>query len=150
MGAIDPLILLGLGIGAKNELDTRHEVHHHHHHDDNHSSDDQHHDHTYEQGHDEFDSFVFELPEITAPNTAVEKIADVIRRFGALCLKGFAAVAGKPMRLGIQANGPHFDSAFDRPLTVEKPRATRLVVTGEAGPARAGTDRAGIEAGLKA
>ena len=145
MGAIDPSILLGLGIGAEDDLDARHEVHHHHHHDDDHHDDDHHHDHEHEHGHDEFDSFVVELPEITDPNAAVEKIADVIRQFGVLRLKGFAAVAGKPMRLVIQAVGPRVDSYFDRPLTADEPRATRLVVIGEAG-----LDRTAIEAALKA
>ncbi|MDG1971866.1 MAG: GTP-binding protein, partial [Paracoccaceae bacterium] len=69
----------------------------------------------------------------------------VIRQFGVLRLKGFAAVAGKPMRLVIQAVGPRVDSYFDRPLTADEPRATRLVVIGEAG-----LDRTAIEAALKA
>ena len=143
MGAIDPSILLGLGVGAEDDLDARHEVHHHHHDDDD--DQDHPHDHEHEHGHDEFESFTIDLSEITDPNAAVEKIADVIRRFGVLRLKGFASVAGKPMRLVIQAVGPRVDSYFDRPLRADEPRKTRLVVIGEAG-----LDRPGIEAALAA
>ncbi|MEM7268702.1 MAG: cobalamin biosynthesis protein CobW [Pseudomonadota bacterium] len=142
MGVVDPAVLLGLSIGAEDDLESRHEVHHHHHHDDDHD-DDHHHDHEHEHGHDEFESFVVDLPEIADPNAAVEKIADVIRQFGILRLKGFAAVAGKPMRLVIQAVGPRVDSYFDRPFAADEPRSTRLVVIGQAG-----LDRAGIETAL--
>ena len=61
-----------------------------------------------------------------------------------LRLKGFAAVAGKPLRLVIQAVGPRIDSYFDQPIGADEVRATRLVVIGQAG-----LDRAGIEAALK-
>lgn len=152
MGAIDPAVLLGLGIGAEDDLDARHEVHHgHHHHDDDHHDhdDDHHHDHDHSHehahGHDEFESFIVELPEIADAKAAAEKIADVIRTFGVLRLKGFAAVEGKPMRLVIQAVGPRVDTYFDRAFAATETRGTRLVVIGEAG-----LDRAGIEAALAA
>jgi len=45
MGALPVDVLLGQGIGAESDLESRHEVHHHHHHDDDHD-DDHHHDHT--------------------------------------------------------------------------------------------------------
>ena len=148
MGAVDPAVLLGLGIGAEDDLDARHEVHHghHHHHDNDHHNDGHHHhDHEHEHGHDEFESFVVDLPEILDPKTTADNIAEVIRTYGVLRLKGFAAVAGKPMRLVIQAVGPRVDTYFDRPFTASETRCTRLVVIGEAG-----LDRAGIEAALKA
>lgn len=145
MGAIDPAVLLGLGVGAEDDLDARHEVHHHHHHDDDHDDHEEDHDHEHHHGHDEFESFVVELPEIVDANATAEKIADVIRQFGVLRLKGFAAVQGKPMRLVIQAVGPRVDTYFDRPFAGDEARGTRLVVIGEAG-----LDRAGIEAALAA
>lgn len=146
MGAIDPAVLLGLGIGAEDDLDARHEIHHgHHHHDDDHEHHDDGDHHHHEHGHDEFESFIVELPEITDPAATATKIADVIRTFGVLRLKGFAAVSGKPMRLVIQAVGPRVDTYFDRPFTANEARGTRLVVIGEAG-----LDRAGIEAALAA
>ncbi len=66
----------------------------------------------------------------------------MIRAHDILRLKGFAAVAGKPMRLVIQAVGPRVETYFDRPLG-DSPRETRLVVIGEAG-----LDRAAIAAAL--
>ncbi len=126
MGALPVDVLLGQGVGAESDLDARHEVHHHHHHDDNH-----HHDHEHEHGHDEFESFIVTRPEITDAKAFAEQVADVIRAHNILRLKGFAAVAGKPMRLTLQAVGPRVDTYFDGPLT--GPRETRLVVIGEAG-----------------
>ncbi|MEY1554062.1 cobalamin biosynthesis protein CobW [Yoonia sp. R2331] len=130
MGALPVDVLLGQGVGAETDLAARHEVHHHHHHDDDHH-DDHHHDHEHEHGHDEFESFVVTRPEITDANAFAEQVAEVIRAHNILRLKGFAAVAGKPMRLTLQAVGPRVDTYFDGPLT--GPRQTRLVVIGEAG-----------------
>jgi len=69
----------------------------------------------------------------------------VIRTHDILRLKGFAAVAGKPMRLTLQAVGPRIDSYFDRPFAGGEARETRLVVIGQSG-----LDRAAIEAALSA
>ncbi len=118
MGALPVDVLLGQGIGAEDDLSSRHEVHHHHHH----------HDHS----HDEFESFVVERAEITDPNAFAEQVADVIRAHDILRLKGFAAVEGKPMRLTLQAVGPRVDTYFDKPFGSD-PRSTRLVVIGQAG-----------------
>ncbi|HHI70036.1 MAG TPA: cobalamin biosynthesis protein CobW, partial [Rhodobacteraceae bacterium] len=67
------------------------------------------------------------------PAAFTAKIADVIRTHNILRLKGFAAVAGKPMRLTIQAVGPRVDSYFDRPFATGENRGTTLVVIGQAG-----------------
>ncbi len=131
MGALPVDVLLGQGMGAEDDLGSRHEVHHHHHHDDD--EDDHHHDHEHEHGHDEFQNFVVNMGEIADPAAFTDKIADVIRTHNILRLKGFAAVAGKPMRLTIQAVGPRVDSYFDRPFTAGEDRGTTLVVIGQAG-----------------
>jgi len=158
MGALPVSVLLGQGVGAEADLDARHEVHHHHHdddhthHDGDHHDDDHHHDHdhdhhhhhAHEHGHDEFESFIVTRSEIADPAAFAEQVADVIRAHGILRLKGFAAVANKPMRLTLQAVGPRVDTYFDRPLGSD-PRETRLVVIGEAG-----LDRAAITAALVA
>lgn len=136
MGALPVDVLLGQGIGAETDMDTRHELHHHHHDDE----DDHHHDHD----HDEFESFVVTRPEISDPATFAEQVAEVIRAHDILRLKGFAAVAGKPMRLTLQAVGPRVDSYFDRPFGTD-PRETRLVVIGQSG-----LDRTAIERALSA
>jgi len=146
MGALPVEVLLGQGIGAEADLDARHEVHHHHHHDDEHEHEHEHEDHHHEHahGHDEFESFVVELGEIDDANGFAEKVAQVIRAHDILRLKGFAAIAGKPMRLAMQAVGPRVDTYFDRPFD-EGRRTTRLVVIGQAG-----LDRAAIDAALRA
>jgi len=143
MGKLPVDVLLGQGIGAEGDLDARHELHHHHHdHDDDHDHDDHHH---HEHDHDDFESFVVTRPEISDPKAFAEQVAGVIREHDILRLKGFAAVAGKPMRLTLQAVGPRIDTYFDRPFTADEPRETRLVVIGQTG-----LDHAAIEAALKA
>jgi len=135
MGALPVDVLLGQGMGAEDDLGSRHEVHHHHHHDDD--EDDHHHDHEHEHehehGHDEFQNFVVNMGEITDPAAFTAKIADVIRTHNILRLKGFAAVDGKPMRLTIQAVGPRVDNYFDRPFAANEGRSTTLVVIGQVG-----------------
>lgn len=143
MGALPVDVLLGQEIGAEDDLSSRHEVHHHHHHhdDDDHADDHHHHDHD----HDDFESFVVTLPEITDPKAFAEKVAGVISAHDILRLKGFAAVSGKPMRLTLQAVGPRVDTYFDRPIAADEIRETRLVVIGQAG-----LDRAAIQNALAA
>jgi cobalamin biosynthesis protein CobW len=68
----------------------------------------------------------------------------VIRANNILRLKGFVAIAGKPMRLTLQAVGPRVDTYFDQPFG-DAPRDTRLVVIGEAG-----LDHAAITTALQA
>ena len=142
MGALPIDVLLGQGIGAEADLQSRHEIHHHHHHHDDDDRDDD--DHAHEHGHDEFESFVVTLPEITDPVQFSAKVADIIRTHDILRLKGFVAVSGKPMRLTLQAVGPRIDSYFDAPFG-STPRQTRLVIIGQSG-----LDRAAIEQALSA
>lgn len=143
MGALPVDVLLGQGIGAEGDLDVRQEKHHHHHdlENDHHNDEEDGHHHD----HDEFESFVVERTDISDPQTFAEQVAEVIRNHDILRLKGFAAVAGKPMRLTLQAVGPRVDTYFDRPFALEEPRMTRLVVIGQAG-----LDQTAIETALKA
>ncbi len=131
MGALPVDVLLGQGIGAEGDLASRHEVHHHHHHDDD-ETDDHQHDHAHEHGHDEFESFIVARGEIADADAFAAQVSDVIRAHNILRLKGFVAIAGKPMRLTLQAVGPRVDTYFDQPFG-DAPRETRLVVIGEAG-----------------
>ncbi|MWB76404.1 cobalamin biosynthesis protein CobW [Pseudooceanicola sp. 216_PA32_1] len=142
MGALPVEVLLGMAAAAEADTEARHEVHHHHHHDDD--EDDDHHDHDHDHGHDEFETFIVTRPEIADAGVFAEQVADTIRSHDILRLKGFAAVAGKPMRLTLQAVGPRVDTYFDRPFGAE-PRETRLVVIGQAG-----LDREAITAALSA
>lgn len=137
MGAVSPQTLLGLGIGAEDDLSARHEIHHHHH------DHDHHHDHEHEHGHDEFETFQVTRGPIADADSYSATIAQVIRDHGILRLKGFAQVGDKPMRLVIQAVGPRVDTYFDRPLSAAEKGTTNLVVIGEAG-----LDRGVIEKAL--
>jgi len=125
MGVLPLDVILGQHAGAEDDLSARHEIHHHHHHDDD--------DHDHDHDHDEFESFVVTCPEITDPEQFAQRVADVIRQHDILRLKGFAAVAGKPMRMTLQAVGPRIDTYYDRPFQPSELRQTRLVVIGQAG-----------------
>jgi cobalamin biosynthesis protein CobW len=143
MGKLPVDVLLGQGIGAESDLDSRHELHHHHH---DHSDEHEHehdHDHHHDHDHDAFESFVVTLGEITDPKAFSDQVSTIISAHDILRLKGFAAVSGKPMRLTLQAVGPRVETYFDQPFG-DTARATRLVVIGQAG-----LDQAAIEAALK-
>jgi len=129
-GRVPPSALIGLGIGAEDDVVNR-PTHHEREGEEDHD-------------HDDFDSFDVALGAVTDPNAFAEHVADVIRRHNILRLKGFVDVAGKPMRLVVQAVGPRIESYFDRPWKDGETRATRLVVIGETG-----FDRAAIETDLK-
>jgi len=145
MGKLPVDVLLGQGMGAESDLDSRHELHHHHHdHSDEHEHDHEHdHDHHHDHDHDAFESFVVTLGEITDPKAFSDQVSTIIGAHDILRLKGFAAVSGKPMRLTLQAVGPRVETYFDQPFG-DTARATRLVVIGQAG-----LDQAAIEAALK-
>jgi len=139
MGAVSPATLLGLGVGAEDDLSARHEVHHHHHdHDDDH-------DHHHEHGHDEFETFQVSRGVIDDVEAFTELVTQVIRDHDILRLKGFAQVGNKPMRLVIQAVGPRIETYFDRPLAAGEKGVSNLVVIGQAG-----LDRVAITKALKA
>ncbi len=140
MGVVSPQMLLGMGIGAEDDLSARHEVHHHHHdHDDEDDHDHHHHDH----GHDAFETFQVTRDVIEDVEGFTALVTQTIRDHNILRLKGFAQVGNKPMRLVIQAVGPRVDTYFDRPLTADEKGKTSLVVIGHAG-----LDRAKIQTAL--
>lgn len=127
-GRIDPAVLLGLGAAAEDDLDSR----------------PSHHDGADDHEHDDFDTFVVELPEIDSPDALVERLKAVAETHDILRIKGFLSVAGKPMRLALQGVGNRFRHSFDRPWGVDEPRAGRLVVIAETG-----FDKAAIEAAIR-
>ncbi|MBV7377469.1 cobalamin biosynthesis protein CobW [Maritimibacter dapengensis] len=144
MGALPVEVLLGQGAESEANMAGRDEAHHHHHDHDDDGHDDHDHHHHHDHDHDDFETFVVERGEIKDAKAFAEQVADVIREHDILRLKGFAAVEGKPMRLTLQAVGPRVDTYFDQPFGAN-PRATRLVVIGQAG-----LDHKAIEAALKA
>jgi cobalamin biosynthesis protein CobW len=125
-----PDVLLGLGLAAEQDVAARAAPHH--------DAEGEDHDH------DEFESFAVTLGEVAEVEAFAGRLAEAIREHAILRLKGFAAVAGRPMRLVVQAVGPRVETWYDRPFGAE-PRQTRLVVIGETG-----LDRPAVEAALRA
>jgi cobalamin biosynthesis protein CobW len=128
-GRVDPAVLLGLGMASEDDIENRRT----------------HHDLELDHDHDDFASFVVALPEIAEPGALATRIASVAERFDVLRMKGFAAVAGKPMRLLVQAVGARVTHQYDRPWGAREARDGRLVVIGQKG-----IDRDGIAAMLLA
>jgi cobalamin biosynthesis protein CobW len=126
-GRIDPSILLGLGAAAEDDLANR----------------PSHHDGEEGHDHDDFESFVLDIPATSDPAGLLAHLAAVAERHDVLRMKGFIEVAGKPMRLLVQGVGQRFRQQFDRPWGADEDRRSRLVVIGEKG-----LDRAAIAAAL--
>ena len=126
--AIDADVMLGLAAAAENDLEARPSRH----------------DGSDDHEHNDFDTFVVELPEIANPNVLTDRIEKLFTRHDVLRLKGFAAISGRDMRLLIQGVGTRLNSYFDRDWRPEESRRTRLVVIG-----LHGLDRAGIESILE-
>ena len=110
--------LLGLGLAAEDDLDSRPS-----HHDG--AADD--HDH------DDFDSFVVEGPATGSAEALAAALTPIIVDHDILRLKGVVAVDGKASRLIVQAVGPRIQTYFDRPWRDGEVRDSRLVVIGEKG-----------------
>ena len=127
-GQLDPAVLLGLSAAAEHDLAARPS---------HHDAEDGEHEH------DDFDSFVVALPETPTPDALLARLRAAAEAHAVLRMKGFAAVAGKPMRLAIQGVGPRFSHAFDRAWRAGESRAGHMVVIGQRG-----MDRAAIEAAI--
>ncbi len=127
-GVVDPRILLGLEAAAENDIDARPSHH------------DGHDDHE----HDDFESVIIDLPEITDPADLVARIEAMARSQNILRVKGYVAVQGKPMRLLVQAVGARVRHQFDRPWAANEPRQGRLVVIAEHDDVNAAAIRAAL------
>ena len=125
-GKVDQALLLGLGVGTEDDIANRRTRH----------------DNEPEHDHDDFDSFVVPVGEITDPSALAARVAALAGHFDVLRVKGFAAVAGKPLRLLVQAVGPRVTHQYDRPWAAAEPRDGRLVVIGLKGLDRAAVTRA--------
>jgi cobalamin biosynthesis protein CobW len=126
-GTVDPEVLLGLTMAAEDDLDAR----------------PSHHDDGTEHDHDDFVSFSVEIEEIDSPETLLERLRCAVERHAILRIKGFAAVAGKEMRLVTQGVGARIHHYYDRPWGPGEARRSRLVVIGQQG-----LDEAAIRATL--
>ncbi|HEY3720652.1 MAG TPA: cobalamin biosynthesis protein CobW [Roseiarcus sp.] len=123
-GRIEPDVLLGLKAAAEDDLEAR----------------PSHHDALGEHDHDDFDSFVLDLPAVADPDALLARLGEATRAHDILRIKGYVEVAGKPMRLLVQGVGQRFRRDFDRSWAPSEARRSRLVVIGEKG-----LDRAAIE-----
>lgn len=126
-GKVDLAALLGLEAAAESDLDAR----------------PSHHDGADDHEHDDFESFLVQVPELVDPEAFVARLKAVVEAHDVLRVKGFLAVRGKPMRLALQGVGLRFRQHFDRPWTAGEARAGHLVVIGQTG-----LDRAAITAGV--
>jgi cobalamin biosynthesis protein CobW len=120
-GKVDQKLLLGLGVGTEHDIDNRHTRH----------DDEEEHDH------EDFDSFVVPLGEIADPSALAARVTALAEKFDVLRVKGFAAVANKPLRLLVQAVGSRVTHQYDRPWAKDEARQGRLVVIGLKGLDRA-------------
>jgi len=127
-GRLDPRILLGIGAAAEDDLDARKS---------HHDAEDGAHEH------DDFESFVLPLRDATSADALIEHLRSVAEAHGVLRIKGWASVAGKPLRLVVQGVGNRFRHQFDRPWEAGEAREGRLVVIGQTG-----LDRAAITAAM--
>jgi len=124
-GKVDPAALLGLGIGTEDDIANRRTRH----------------DEEPEHDHDDFESFVLPIPEISEPGALAARVAAAAERFAVLRVKGFAAVSRKPMRLLLQAVGARVTHQYDRPWDASEAREGRLVIIGLKGFDRAAVAR---------
>ncbi len=113
-GMIDPRLILGLNSRAEDDIASRPSHH------------DGHDDHE----HDDFNTVVISIGEISDPEDLVARIQRLATEQHILRVKGFVAVQGKPMRLLVQAVGARVRYQFDRPWGLT-PRTSQLVVIGE-------------------
>ncbi|BCA61502.1 cobalamin biosynthesis protein CobW [Sphingomonas sp. HMP9] len=114
-GIIDPRVILGLNAAAEDDIASR----------------PSHHDGEDDHEHDDFDSVVVALGEIAHPAELAARIEALARSADILRVKGYAAVAGKPMRLLVQAVGARVRTQYDRPWRADEPRRTQLVIIAE-------------------
>jgi len=128
-GRIDPAVLLGLAAAVEDDLVQR----------------PSHHDAEAGHDHDDFESFVVEIPATTDPTGLLGRLAALAEKHRILRMKGFVEVSGKPMRLLVQGVGQRFRQQFEGPWTPGAARCSRLVVIGEKG-----LDRDAIAASIAA
>jgi cobalamin biosynthesis protein CobW len=113
-GVVDPKVVLGLNAQAEDDLAAR----------------PSHHDGADDHEHDDFETVVIPMPEIEDVSALVSAIEKMAAEQNILRVKGYVAVAGKPMRLLVQAVGGRVRHQFDRPWGSDM-RAGHLVVIAE-------------------
>ena len=82
-GHVDARVVLGLEAAAEDDLDAR----------------PSHHDAPHDHDHEDFESIIVDIPELSDPAELTARIERLANELNILRVKGYASVAGKPMRL---------------------------------------------------
>ena len=133
-GEVDSRVILGLEAAAEDDMDAR----------------PSHHDEPHDHDHEDFESIVVDIPELADPAQLVSAIEGLARDHNILRIKGYASVAGKPMRLLVQAVGARVRHQYDRPWKADEARQGRLVVIAEHDDIRADVIHAALGATAQA
>ncbi|MBO0737210.1 MAG: cobalamin biosynthesis protein CobW [Alphaproteobacteria bacterium] len=126
-GKVPPVVALGLGAAAEDDLASRSSAH----------------ELEAEHDHDDFESFVVTRAPVEDVDFFFGKLRTVLGSRDVLRVKGFLDVPGRERRQVVQAVGDRLQRHFDRPWHAGEKRQTRLVVIGHKG-----LDRAAITAAL--
>ncbi|WP_439816768.1 cobalamin biosynthesis protein CobW [Zavarzinia sp. CC-PAN008] len=132
-GGVPVEVLLGLDAEAEDDLAAR----------------PSHHDAEDGHDHDDFESFIVDGGNAPTPQALAALVGQVMAAHDILRVKGFAAVAGSPARLLVQAVGPRVEHYFDRPWRASESRRSALVIIGQTGLDRTAITQA-LQAGLAA
>lgn len=116
-GQVPASVLLGLSAAAENDLAAR----------------PSHHDNEAEHDHDDFETFIVDVPEVSSPDDLASRAKAVANAHDVLRVKGYAAIGGKPMRLLLQGVGERVDTRYERAWQPDETRIGRLVVIGQKG-----------------
>jgi cobalamin biosynthesis protein CobW len=116
-GQVPASVLLGLSAAAENDLAAR----------------PSHHDNEAEHDHDDFETFIVDVPEVSSPDDLASRAKAVANAHDVLRVKGYAAIGGKPMRLLLQGVGERVDTRYERAWQPDEARIGRLVVIGQKG-----------------
>ncbi|MEO1432248.1 MAG: cobalamin biosynthesis protein CobW [Cyanobacteria bacterium J06633_8] len=113
---VDSSVLLGLEAAVEDNLDKR----------------PSHHDTEEEHEHDdEITSHHVVLDRTFEPDKLKQQLQNLVQEQEIFRVKGFVAVADKPMRLVMQSVGNRFEQFYDRAWKAEESRQTRLVFIGK-------------------
>ena len=116
-GKIDIAVLLGIEAAVENVIESRKS----------------HHDGDDDHDHDDFDSFVVSLGDVTNPDELEQTLMNLTVAHDILRIKGFLNVPGKDMRLVVQGVGSRIQRYFDRPWRPDEVRGSELVIIGQTG-----------------
>ena len=124
-GRVPSDVLLGLSAAAENDLAARPSYH----------------DNEPEHDHDDFETFIVEVPEASSPADLAARAKAIADEHDVLRVKGFAAIDGKPMRLLLQGVGARIETRYERAWQTGERRVGKLVVIGQKGLDRDGIIR---------